>query len=98
MTAKFLIKDDGHVYIYTEALAARKDMRPYEPEAHKNEPEAHNDALTEEFLSGFKGPNGKQHLCDIAFERLQLVVDPGLHKSEIIEKILKAQSEPVAEG
>lgn len=98
MRGKFLIKDDGHVYIYTDALAARKDMRPYEPDAQKNEPEAHNDALTEEFLLSFKGPTGKQQLCDIAFERLQLVIDPGQHKSEIIEKILKAQSEPVAEG
>ncbi len=29
---KWLIQDGGHIYPWTEALAARKDMRPYDPE------------------------------------------------------------------
>ena len=29
---KYLIQDGGTVYVWTEALAARKDMRPYDPE------------------------------------------------------------------
>ncbi len=29
---KYLIKDDGHIYPWTEALSKRKDMKPYDPE------------------------------------------------------------------
>ncbi len=28
---RYLIQDSGHIYIYSEALAARKDMKPYFP-------------------------------------------------------------------
>lgn len=28
--SKYLIKDDGYIYPYTEVLAKRKDMRPYD--------------------------------------------------------------------
>ncbi len=86
---RYLINNEGAVYVYSEALAARKDMRPYDPATKTTVVEAN--AST---------PGPAQELVKIELQGRPFTVDANLAGvlAEMVDKMEELREENTAYG
>lgn len=82
---RYLQKNDGTVYVYTEALAKRNDMKPWAPDNPETE---ETEPVTEEFLKTRTRPEIAGYAKSVFGKDIS-----AMRKDEMVEAVLKFQSE-----
>lgn len=83
---RYLQKDDGAVYVWTEVLSRRKDMKPFHPAIEDDEQPT---AVTREFLE----TKTKIEISGYAKSVYDVDLTGIKKKSEMIDELLKIQDQ-----